>query len=81
MATQYVTLEIEATLTADMQQNDFGVDRSPVWYEAENIELDVLYINGVEYDREKLVAEFGKQGADRLEEILADASDGDDWEE
>ena len=36
---------IEVTVWADMERNDYGVPGSPVWYDAEVTDIDVM-ING-----------------------------------
>ncbi len=46
--------EVEVTFTARMVKTDYGVDRSPVWYEPEDIEIDTLSILGVEVDPKDL---------------------------
>ena len=61
MATaKYRGEEVEVTFTANMVRNDYGVERSPVWHEPEDIEIDTVSILGVEVDPkylpEKLVA-------------------------
>lgn len=46
--------EIEVTFTARMVKTDYGVERSPIWYEPEDIEIDTLSILGVEVDPKAL---------------------------
>jgi hypothetical protein len=81
MATQSVTLEITASITADMVRNDYGVDRSPVWYEADNVDVEEIEINGKSYGRKELIETFGEVGAKALMEIVCEAVDDDNWEQ
>lgn len=48
--------EIEITFTARMVKNDYGVERSPVWYEPEDIEIDEVVIFGTAVDHLKFPA-------------------------
>lgn len=59
--------EIEVTFTARMVKTDYGVERSPVWYEPEDIEIDEVVILGTAVDHTNFPA---KVLADLLE--LAD---------
>jgi len=60
---------------------DYGVPGSPVWTEIADIEIDSYEINGVDYSRKTLTAEFGQELADDLHEICADrAAEKEDWE-
>jgi hypothetical protein len=78
MATQNVTLEIEATLSATMVSTDYGVPGSPVWDEAEDVTVEEVVINGTSYDRKTLTEKMGKQGADFLFDLLTEQAD--EWE-
>lgn len=45
--------EIEVTFTARMVKTDYGVERSPVWYEPEDIAIDEVVILGTAVDHTK----------------------------
>lgn len=48
--------EIEVTFTARMVKTDYGVERSPVWYEPEDIEIEEVVILGTAVDHTKFPA-------------------------
>jgi len=55
---EYNGEEISATFSATMEKVDYGVDRSPVWEEATNIQIVSLSILGVEMPPLKLPEEL-----------------------
>jgi len=52
----YTGEEIEVTFTARMVKTDYGVERSPVWYEPEDIVIDEVVILGAAVDHTKFPA-------------------------
>ena len=78
-------LEIEACVTARMVRSDYGVDRSPVWHEAEDIDIDTVTVDGDEYTVKELEGKFGKDMADRIiaaaaaKAVNGEWGDEDDW--
>jgi len=50
--------EVEATFSARMVKEDYGVDRSPVWLSLEQIEIVELKILDVEVDPKTLPADL-----------------------
>lgn len=77
---QTVSLELGAVLSARMVRNDYGVDRSPVWYEPDDVEVEEIEINGKSYSRKELIETFGEKGANALMEIVCEAADDDGWD-
>lgn len=69
---KYEGEEVEVTFTARMVKNDYGVERSPVWYEAEDIEVDAVTILGVD-------VEFGKL-PENLRKAISQLSDEVEFE-
>lgn len=75
-------LHVEAIVFADAERNDYGVPGSPVWYSAENADVDIYTINGVEYTPKRLRAKFGKCFEDELAEICIEAAyEKNEWEQ
>jgi len=71
-ATEYFE-DITVTYSATLVRCDYGVARSPVWYEAEDIKVHQLEILGVEVDipsNRKLV-----------DKLLSYADNIEDWSE
>ena len=56
----YSSEDIEVTFSADMERCDYGVARSPVWYEATDIVIDSLEICGCKVDPKDLPADLVK---------------------
>lgn len=54
--------EIEVSFTADAERNDYGVPRSPVWYDANpnTIKIETLTILGTDVDPDTLYKAFPK---------------------
>lgn len=52
----YTGEEIEVTFAARMVKTDYGVERSPVWYEPEDIAIDEVVIFGTAVDHTKFPA-------------------------
>lgn len=77
-ASQTVSLEIEAELSAKVTQEDYGVDRSPVWNEYSDEEIeDGITIGGKEYSPEQLK---GMTAWDLLSGALIEAAEPENWE-
>lgn len=76
-ATQTVFIEIEADLTANTYQDDYGVQGSPVWTVIEEEEIDgPVTVAGKEYTRDQLK---GMTAWDLLNQALCDAADPESW--
>ena len=60
MYAKYEGEEVEAHFSADAHQNDFGVPRSPVWWEPDDstIRIDALSILGVEVNPKDIPADL-----------------------
>ena len=74
-----VTMEFYVELSAEMVRNDYGVARSPVWYEPENIE-----VQGISFgDKSYTEAEFTEKFGEKLAALVAEEASDDDnveWE-
>lgn len=74
-------LEVSITATGKAVRSDYGVPGSPVWYEIEEIEIEEFEINGVAYSEKAVVEKWGKDVADELYGVCAEAvAEKDDWE-
>jgi len=73
-------MTLEATVSARMVRNDYGVPGSPVWFEAEDLEIDLITLNGVEYTVSELHETYGGNIADRLEAYIFEAADKIEWD-
>lgn len=74
-------LDVYCVASGNAVRNDYGVPRSPVWYEIEDITIDEYDINGVVYTHKTLTEKFGAELADELHVICADrAAEKEDWE-
>jgi hypothetical protein len=67
--------EITATFSSVGEMVDFGVPRSPVWWEPTDIEVESLFILDQEQDFDKLSAEV----QDAILSLVDEFS-GSDWE-
>lgn len=75
-------LTVEAVVSARWVRNDYGVPGSPVWYEAEDLDVESLCINGVDMMPNEAEAKFGKDAVNALWEMTMDVADNNEgWEE
>lgn len=75
-------LYIAASFSARMVRNDYGVPGSPVWYDAEDIEVEVYDINGVDMMPKQVEERWGPEVAAALDEAAMEVADGiKDWDE
>ena len=84
MTTQTVTFdhnehEVSAWLTANMVRCDYGVRGSPVWYEAEDIDVDQVEVDGQMFTEKDLIANFGKDFATGMIEAAIEKADENGW--
>lgn len=75
-----VTMEFYVELEAEMVRNDYGVARSPVWYEPENIEVRRIMHEDKEYSEEEFAEKFGEKLAALVAEEASD-DDNVEWED
>lgn len=54
-----ITIDLTATLTGRPVRNDYGVPRSPVWTEIEDVQIETVHMFGSEWTDAELRAEFG----------------------
>jgi hypothetical protein len=75
-----VSAEIDATVSFQTEQTDYGVAGSPTWDEIIDgtMEIDSLYMFGEDWTRAELVETFGKQGADALSRLIFN-NIGEEW--
>lgn len=69
----YDSGDVKVTFTARMVRNDYGVDRSPVWHEPEDITIETVEICGVDVDVTKLPTD--------LADAITELADNLDFEE
>lgn len=58
MRASYGGQDVQVTFTGDGHPVDFGVPRSPVWYEVDNVQIETLEICGVAVDPSSLPADL-----------------------
>lgn len=77
-------LEVYFVASARAEQCDYGVPRSPVWYEVGNIIIDEFEVNDKCLSYKELERRYGKAAAEYLDAIcidVADAAELGEWEE
>ena len=75
-------LYVGALLSARMVRSDYGVSGSPVWYDAEDIDVESFEINGVDMMPKEVAAKFGKEVADFLLEAAIERGEKvENWDE
>lgn len=70
-----LTLDLSAEVSARKVRNDYGVPRSPVWYDIEDVTVDTVHMFDRDWTRAELVEEFGN-----LAEWIEDAVTMEDFE-
>jgi hypothetical protein len=74
----------EVVFYADVERCDYGVARSPIWYEIDpnTIDFDEIWFLGKNYTQGQFYMKFGKKGADTIinELIAMLPQDPDEWE-
>jgi len=76
-------VHIECTVTADFVRDDYGVPGSPVWFSPENMLVDTISINGVDYAPKVAAAKFGDDVIEAIWETACNAAekkDDHEWE-
>jgi hypothetical protein len=71
--------DVDLELSTYMQQHDYGVRGSPVWWESGDVVTDFIYVDGVKYTVESFKSDFGDNALAELDLLSADI-DEDKWE-
>ena len=83
MAWQNVYVDIEATVSAQMEKTDNGL--SGVHYrefaEPTNMVMETIHMFGREWTWVQLVNTFGRQGAEALQDLIIEQTDAGNWED
>lgn len=75
-------LSVDAVVSARWVPNDYGVPGSPVWYDAEDLDVECFCINGEDMTPKGAEAKFGKDAVNVLWEMTMDAADNNEgWDE
>lgn len=73
-------LVISATISGRFVETDYGVDRSPVFLELEECEVEwPIEVNGEDRTRDWMVYTFGEEFTSNTEELLCGQIDDDSW--
>jgi hypothetical protein len=80
MATQTILMEMEIQLSARMERTDYGVAGSPVWSEAEDVELDSVHMFGKFWSEREILNHFGKKGGLALINLILELERPEDWD-
>ena len=54
-----ITLDITAEVSARTVEHDYGVPRSPVWHELEDVTVDTVHMFDRSWTRDEFKEEFG----------------------
>lgn len=84
MKTQTITFEhgdheISVWLTAQMERCDYGVPRSPVWWEVVDVEIDQVEIDKKMFSEKQVIETFGAEFAKEIAQTAEDMADGNGW--
>lgn len=79
-STQTFELSMEVTVVCTRKQTDYGARGSPVWYEADDIDIETVTMFGRDWSPADLVAAFGAMGATSLTNLIIAEIDDDNWE-
>lgn len=72
---------VECKFSGTMEESDYGVPRSPVFWELDpgSVDFEEIELFGKHLTKEEFYDTFGKEGGDALFDLLAEYIDDEDW--